>query len=376
LTRQSTRNHAALAVQLASASLLCMNPAAAQSGPGGGDSTGTGAATLTSVTVTGRQEAVDEAPPAAPGGQTAAGTRLGILGNQPVMNTPFSVTGYTAEAISNEQARSVADLISVDPSIRMASARSNINEDFTIRGFAVSSGDFALNGLFGLLPYWRAPLEAVERVEIVKGPSAALFGTAPAGSVGGVVNLVPKRAGTEPLTRLTAGVVSDSVVGTHADIGRRFGPDNAWGARLNLMARSGDTPIDAQQQRDNLASLGLDFRQARLRASLDLLRTEQRFDNLVRQLSLSPTLTAVPKAPDGTTSYPGFGFTDGRDGSALLKVEADVTDAITHMSDTDNASSTGVRSQRTLFSPTLQATTPTSAAGSVSRWTPNPWRAA
>lgn len=322
--RRPAPTRIALAVQLACAGLFWLNPAAAQSSAGA-----SGSPTLAPVTVQGRQESVDEAPPAAPGGQTATGTRLGILGNQPVMSTPFSVTGYTAETISNEQARSVADLISVDPSIRMASARSNINEDFTIRGFPVGSGDFALNGMFGLLPYWRAPLEAVERVEIVKGPSSALFGTTPAGSVGGVVNLVPKRAGNEPLTRLTAGVVSDSVFGAHADIGRRFGPDNAWGARINLMARAGDTPIDAQQQRDNLASLGLDFRQARFRASLDLLRTEQRFDNLVRQLSLSPTLTAVPRAPDGTTSYPGFGFTDGRDGSALFKAEADVTDAIT-----------------------------------------------
>ena len=287
------------------------------------------AAQLPTVTVSQEREAMDAAPPAYAGGQVGSGARMGILGNAPVMDTPFSVTSYTAQAIENEQARSVADLIAMDPSVRMASARSNINEDITIRGFGVPSADFALNGMFGLTPLWRAPLEAVERVEIIKGPSAALFGMTPSGSVGGVVNLVPKRAGSEPVSRITVGASSDSVLGAHADIGRRFGEDGAFGARLNVMHREGDTPVNAQSTRESLAALGLDFRQRRLRASLDLLWSEERIDNIVRQFQLGPTVTALPAAPSGKIAYPGFGWSDGRSGGALLRAEYDLTDAIT-----------------------------------------------
>ena len=40
-----------------------------------------------------------------------------------------------------------------------------------------------------------------------------------------------------------------------ADIGRRFGPDNAIGVRVNVMAREGDAPIKAQSTRESLGSL-------------------------------------------------------------------------------------------------------------------------
>lgn len=60
---------------------------------------------------------------------------MGVLGNTAVMDTPFSVTSYSAQVIENNQARSVADIAAMDPSVRMSSARSNINEDLTMRGF-------------------------------------------------------------------------------------------------------------------------------------------------------------------------------------------------------------------------------------------------
>ncbi|HYG42449.1 MAG TPA: TonB-dependent receptor [Bordetella sp.] len=284
---------------------------------------------LPAVTVSGAPEALGEAPAPIAGGQIGGGARMGILGNTSIMDTPFSVTSYTAQTIENEQARSVADVAIMDPSVRMGSARSNINEDLTIRGFSVPTADFAFNGMFGLAPYWRAPVETLERVEIIKGPSAALFGMTPGGSVGGVVNLVPKRATDEPITRVTGSVVSDSVFGVHADIGRRFGPDNAFGIRVNAMTRDGDTPIKDQSVRDSLGSLALDYRGESLRASLDLLWQKEHIDNVVRQFQAGPGLTSIPEAPSNKNPYPGLGWSDGRNGSGVFKVEYDLNDNIT-----------------------------------------------
>ncbi|RRH83731.1 TonB-dependent receptor [Variovorax beijingensis] len=286
-------------------------------------------ATLPLVTATEQSDSIDAPPPAIRGGQVGRGARMGILGNASVMETPFSVTSYTAQTIENDQARSVADVLSADPSVRMGSARSNINEDITIRGFSVPSSDFALNGVFGVTPYWRAPLEAVERVEIIKGPSASLFGMTPGGSVGGVVNLVPKRAESEPITRFTGSASSDSVFGGHVDIGRRFGPDGAFGVRINAMQREGDTAIKGQSTRESLGAVALDYRGRALRASLDLLAQKERIDNVVRQFQAGPTLAAVPRAPDNSYPYPGLGWSDGRNGSAVLKAAYDLSDNLT-----------------------------------------------
>lgn len=294
-----------------------------------GPDTAAATTVLPSITVSGAPAAMDEAPAPIAGGQIGSGARMGILGNTSVMDTPFSVTSYTAQTMENEQARSVADVANSDPSVRMGSARSNINEDLTIRGFTVPSSDFALNGMFGLTPYWRAPIETLERVEIIKGPSAALFGMAPGGSVGGVVNLVPKRATDEPITRLTGSVSSDSVFGVHADIGRRFGPDNAFGVRVNAMTRNGDTPIKDQSVDESLGSVALDYRGDALRASIDLLWQKERIDNVVRQFQPGPGLTSIPDAPSNNNPYPGLGWSDGTNKSGVFKIEYDLTDHIT-----------------------------------------------
>jgi len=144
-----------------------------------------------------------------------------------------------------------------------------------------------------------------------------------------VVNLVPKRAESEPITRFTGSASSDSVFGGHVDIGRRFGPDGAFGVRINAMQREGDTAIKGQSTRESLGAVALDYRGRALRASLDLLAQKERIDNVVRQFQAGPTLTAVPRAPDNTHPYPGLGWSDGRNGSAVLKAEYDLSDNLT-----------------------------------------------
>ena len=46
------------------------------------------------------------------GGQVARGGRVGILGSQDVMDTPFNQTSYTARKAQDQQARTVRDVLS------------------------------------------------------------------------------------------------------------------------------------------------------------------------------------------------------------------------------------------------------------------------
>jgi iron complex outermembrane receptor protein len=58
-------------------------------------------------------------------------------------------------------------------------------------------------------------------------------------------------------------------VGGTLDLGRRFGDDNQFGARVNLVHREGEGRVDNDKRRTTLASLGLDYRGDRFRSSLD-----------------------------------------------------------------------------------------------------------
>jgi iron complex outermembrane receptor protein len=284
--------------------------------------------TMPAVTVRGIAAPAAQTPYA--GGQVTLGGGLGILGDSDFMDTPFNLNSYTSQLIEDKQARTLADLVSVDPSVRMGSGRTNINEDFTIRGLSFSSQDVAFNGLYGVLPYYRVPMEIAESVEILKGPSALLSGMAPGGNVAGAINIVPKRAPDTPLARVTASYWSDSQFGTHVDVGHRFGDSGQFGIRINGSYRNGGTSIDGQKGKDGLLSVGLDYRGERTRASLDIMDVSQRIDNEVRQFQISPALASLPSAPSDTSvNYPGYGRVIMHDTSVVGRIEHDITDDIT-----------------------------------------------
>ena len=146
------------------------------------------------------------------------------------MDVPFSTTNYTSELIENQQGLTIADVVMNDASVRTLQARGGYGDDFQIRGFSVGARDVSMNGLYGLVPATRVPLEMIERVEVLKGPGSLTNGVGPSGSIGGTINVVTKRANDIPLTRLTSTYMGKAQFGTHLDVGRRFGADNQWGA--------------------------------------------------------------------------------------------------------------------------------------------------
>ncbi|WP_288381762.1 TonB-dependent receptor plug domain-containing protein, partial [uncultured Massilia sp.] len=181
------------------------------------------------------------------GGQVARGGRLGLLGNVDIMDTPFNTMNFTHALIQDQQARSVADVVQNDPSVRVARGFGNYQELYVIRGFAVNSDDLAYNGLYGLLPRQFVASELLERVEVLRGANSFVNGAAPGGGgIGGAINLLPKRAPNSPLTQVTAGVETGGQGYVATDIARRFGPEGRLGVRVNAVRRDGDTAVDGE----------------------------------------------------------------------------------------------------------------------------------
>lgn len=269
---------------------------------------GRGTMSLDPITVEGKaapqQAEIGNLPPPYAGGQVATGGKLGILGNRDVMNTPFNQTSYTAKLLQDQQSHFISDALNNDPSARVNSLPSTGLDGFRIRGFDVSNQDILFNGMLGVAPsYFNSTMaESFERVEVLKGPNALLNGMAQGGSVGGAVNLVPKRAGDKPLIQFTPEYAMDSQVGGHVDIGRRFGAGKEFGVRFNGVYRNGNTPIDNQSREARLAALGLDYRGDDLRLEADLGYQEQDVEGTRRFTSVAAGIP-VPDAPDNRNNW-------------------------------------------------------------------------
>lgn len=271
-------------------------------------------------------------PEAFAGGQVARGGRLGMLGNKDVMDTPFNVTSYTAKTLADLQTVTVADALERDPSVRATGQTGGIVDSFFIRGFPVGEGnlgELAFDGVYGVAPNYRVFTEYAERVEVLKGPGALMYGISPNSGVGGVINIVPKRALDEDLTRFTASYSSDTQAGGHLDVSRRFGEDKQWGVRFNGSVAQGDTAIDDQQRGLDIGAIALDYRGERLRLNLDFLSQKERWDASSRPFTVAAGVE-VPSAPDGRTNLPqDWGWSDTREQSALAGAEYDLSDSVT-----------------------------------------------
>ena len=289
------------------------------------------ATTLSTVNVNASADASAEGlPEAYAGGQVARGGRVGILGNQDYMATPFSSTNYTSELIQDQQAQSVADVLLNDPSVRTARGFGNFQELYVVRGFPVYSDDVAYNGLYGMLPRQYISSEFFERVEVFRGANTFLNGAAPGGSgIGGAINLLPKRAPNEPLNRVGFGIQTGGQKSLQFDLARRFGPDDSVGIRLYGTRRDGGTGVRGEDRELSAMGVGLDWRSSRARLSADV--GYQNNDLRNGRPSVTPGANLpIPRAPDASSNFAQpWTYSKERNLFATVRGEYDITDNVT-----------------------------------------------
>jgi len=274
-------------------------------------------------------------PPAYAGGQVATGGSLGLLGNRSVMDSPFNQTSYTAELIKNQQARTIRDVLANDPSVRVVQAAGGGADTLFIRGFYYDSGDLGLNGLYGIAPYYSTGANFVERVEVLKGPSAVLngmtvggTGATSAGAVGGSINLITKHAADVDITQITGTYVSKSQFGEQIDVSRRYGEHKEWGVRLNNTYSNGNTPWNRQNDEFGNVALGLDYRGENARFAVDLGYQADVLNPPMRFFTVGSTV--IPSPPKAGLNFQvPWAYYHPTDFFTTAKGEVDLADWIT-----------------------------------------------
>lgn len=243
----------------------------------------------------------DTLVPAYLDGQIANGGRLGMLGQQKAMDVPFNIIGFTSKLVEDQQARTIGDVVRNDAGVQVSQGYGTFADIYRVRGLKMAGDDMLMGGLPGIAPRQVVDTQMLERVEVVKGASTLFNGSANTG-VGGLINLEPKRAEDTPMARVGVDYASDSQVGTSVDAGRRFGDNNQFGARVNLLHREGEGRINDDRRRTTLASLGLDFRGESLRTSLDLGYQKKTIHGGSTGINISG-VDDIPELPSNSRNY-------------------------------------------------------------------------
>ncbi|WDZ52965.1 TonB-dependent receptor [Acinetobacter vivianii] len=227
---------------------------------------------------------------------------LGILGEKAVLDTPFSIQSYTEQAIKDKQADSIAGILKNDPSIRTTTNSGHLNENFMIRGFAVTWEDANINGAYGMSPSGRTPTDILSSASVLKGPNALIAGMAPGGSIGGVVMATTKRADRD-LTQVSAMYEDGGYYKSGFDVSRRFGEDNKFGARVSATYGQGEHIVDGLEDENTAAVLALDYTTDQAKINFDAYSVRDKRDGGSPAMISFATLGRVLPAPDGKLNY-------------------------------------------------------------------------
>lgn len=107
----------------------------------------------------------------------------------PTMDLPQAITVINQSTLENQQVQRLSDVLRNVNGVYLATTRGSTQENFSARGYSVSSNNLFKDGVrinAGSMP----ETSSLERVEILKGSAAILYGNV---APGGIVNMVTKQ---------------------------------------------------------------------------------------------------------------------------------------------------------------------------------------
>ncbi len=119
-----------------------------------------------------------------------------------LLDTAQSVTVISDIIINEQLATTLGEVLSNDASLTAGSKQRN-REVFNLRGFELSSSTGYLRDGHQHWSHYQQPIEILQQVEVIKGPSSILYGQS---GPGGLINMVTKKPTTQTLFNASADV--------------------------------------------------------------------------------------------------------------------------------------------------------------------------
>ncbi|CAN7243124.1 TonB-dependent siderophore receptor [Acidovorax sp. LjRoot194] len=198
-------------------------------------------ATLSEVRVDANAEKESATAPVV--GYRARNAATATKTDTPLSETPQSVTVVTRDQLVDQGATTFQEALLYAAGVRSdAYGLDSRSDSVRVRG---SSPDTYLDGLRQSYNYYTSTIAsdpyALERLEVLRGPSGMLFG---AGTVAGVVNMVSKRPLQESQREVGVQFGSWNRKQLQADLTGPLTKDGEWSYRLVAVARDADTQTD------------------------------------------------------------------------------------------------------------------------------------
>jgi len=278
-------------------------------------------ATLDAITVTARGLRAD--------GMRPETVEAGTFRGADIMDVPSTVNVVTQEVLDQQAAAGLYDALRNTAGVTRQQNGGETWDQLVFRGIAVENRtNYRINGSLPYLNFTQTPMENKERIEVLKGASALYYGfTSPAG----VVNLVTKRAGAEPVSSVELGVNSNGGAKAHVDLARRFGEASEYGLRINAAGGTIGTYLDDTDNGNrHFFSTAFDWRvNSRLRVQADVEHDDRK---QIEQAGINlPTavngIITLPAAVDPSQRVgPDWSTFHAKSTTALLRADYSLTD--------------------------------------------------
>lgn len=148
-----------------------------------------------------------------------------------LLETAQSVTVIPRTIVEEQLATTLGEVLTNDASLSAGSKQRN-REVFSLRGFELSSSNGYLRDGHQHWSHYQQPIETLESVEVIKGPSSILYGQS---GPGGLVNMVTKKPTARNLFTLGADTDQEGSTRFTLDAGGALNDDESLRYRANLV---------------------------------------------------------------------------------------------------------------------------------------------
>ncbi|VVP66570.1 Ferric-anguibactin receptor FatA [Pseudomonas fluorescens] len=202
--------------------------------------------------------------------------QAGVTGLQPapLLDTPASVSVFSAQLLQDRQVRKLSEVLQSDASVGDSYAPIGYYENVNVRGFELSAANsYKINGQT-IAGEQNVALENKQQVELLKGLSGLQSGVA---EPGGLVNYVTKRPEDIRSVTVSSNEQGERYIAT--DLGGWFGGERQFGLRANLAHEDIRSYVDHADGKRDFASLAFDWQinpDATLQLDAEYQQREQR----------------------------------------------------------------------------------------------------
>ncbi len=198
-------------------------------------------ADLPVVTVTGQQTSFSAYDPIESynAERSASATKT----NASIFDTPQSISVVTQKQLVNRGVKTVTQALQYMPSLSVPFGYDTRYDWFSLRGFDAKSQVYRDGLLIPTSTYGlpRADSYALERVEVIRGPSSVTYGQA---QPGGLVNLVSKRPTEDTLRELRLSAGSDDFFELAGDFSGKVDDEGKLLYRLAFVGNDANSEVD------------------------------------------------------------------------------------------------------------------------------------